>query len=188
MELGHSLICGKNAIREWILYHCPAQSRILDMGAGGGTYADLLRGLPYIIDAVEIYGAAIPVLVNKYHSVFHIDLRDFTFFQDYDLVIMGDVLEHLNTNDAQQVVKNILKHSKWLLVAVPFDYPQGPEVENPAEEHLQPDLNFTTIKERYPELELLLFIRNNTELIHLSDGSPYTIDYAYYIAKGALNE
>lgn len=186
MSLGCSINCGKTAIKEWIKYHCPSQSTILDIGAGGGTYADLLNDLNYKIDAIEIHDAAIPAIINKYNTIFNMDLRDFNFFKNYDLVIMGDILEHLNIKDAQEILLKVLAHTKWLLVAVPFNYPQGPEDDNPTEEHLQPDLNLTTMQERYPQLELLLYIKNNTELIYIDTGLPYTIYYAYYIAKGAL--
>lgn len=186
-RIGTSFPCGKPAIKEWIKAHIPENGKILDIGAGGGTYFDLLQDLNYTMDAIEVYEPAVNIIINKYRSIFFMDLREFEFVEDYDLVIMGDVLEHLSVEDAQKVLNYILQHTKYLIVGVPFNFYQGPEDDNPLEEHLQPDLDQRVMKERYPQLQLLLYIINYTERIWVADGSPCPTYLAYYYAKGALN-
>ena len=44
-RIGTSFPCGKPAIKEWIKVHIPENGKILDIGAGGGTYFDLLQDL-----------------------------------------------------------------------------------------------------------------------------------------------
>jgi hypothetical protein len=138
----------------------------------------------YIIDGVEIYGPAIQFIINKYRTVYNINAINFPFNEDYDLIIMGDVLEHLEMRDAQIFVQKALQHCKQLLVAVPFMYKQGPVEENVYEMHLQEDLNFQTMKERYPDLNLLLYIEDEGCPFYSTGYSCFV--YAYYIAKGAL--
>ena len=33
-------------------------------------------------------------LENKFDKLFHMDVKDFTDFKDYDVIIFGDILEH----------------------------------------------------------------------------------------------
>ena len=182
----YSTILGKKAIKQWIFHNIPAGSIILDLGCGYGTYADLIGNPEYTMDAVEIYEPYIERVINKYRSIYCVNLLDFPFLQDYDLVIMGDVLEHLSIEDAQKAISKILLHCKWLLVAVPFKLLQGPVDGNDYETHLQPELDFQEMQDRYPQLQLLLYLENDTMLTCM-DGTPYNLRYAYYIAKGALH-
>ena len=184
---GSSCAAGKIGIISWILHNVPLKSSILDIGAGKGTYADLLQGHEYVMDAVEIYEPVTEKLVTKYRTCYCMNVCHFEFLQNYDLVIMGDVLEHLSVEDAQHVIREALQHTKLLLVAVPFMYEQDSFVDNPYEKHLQPDLNFVTMHKRYPELNLVLYVENDTEL-KWSNGDPFLLRYAYYYAKGALHE
>lgn len=190
MHLGASVDDGKLAIKQWILKHIPLSGTILDMGAGGGTYNNLLSGYPYIMDAVDIYEPCAEALINKYRSVYIMDICRFPFKENYDLVILGDVLEHLTVERAQELIKKILPHTRYLLVAVPFMYYQDPEEDNAYEEHLQPDLNFDTMKDRYPELKVLLYCETDKYplIVDLQTGKPAIFCYAYYIAKGDINE
>lgn len=84
---------------------------------------------------------------------------------------MGDILEHLSVQDAQTVLKNILQHCKYVLIAVPFMFEQEPIGGNPLERHLQPDLNLSTMQTRYPQLELLLYTKSD-QYMHYSDDTP----------------
>jgi hypothetical protein len=115
------------------------------------------------------------------------NIKNFPYITDYDLIIMGDTLEHLSIVDAQYVIQNALQHCKYLLITVPFEYEQGPIEDNSFEEHLQPDLNFETMQERYPQLELLLYIESNKYAVYCQDQQrPYLLKNGVYIAKGAL--
>ena len=48
----HSYPLYKDSVRNWFLQNVPLDTTILDIGAGCGTYSDLIRGYGYIMDAV----------------------------------------------------------------------------------------------------------------------------------------
>ena len=41
----------------------------------------------------------------------------------FDLIIMGDVLEHVTPEEARQVLNTVEEMTEYLLVAVPYLYP-----------------------------------------------------------------
>lgn len=157
MGVGGSYSYGKVEIATFIHDRFPFGSYILDVGAGGGTYGYYL-GVGYNLEAVELWPESIQALQNAAHytKVHAIDIRDFKYEHDYDLIIFGDVLEHLTISDAQRVLQEAEKHTKYILIGVPYMLPQEAIYGNVAEEHLQPDLTPTNFKERYPGYYLLM--------------------------------
>tara|TARA_R110000796_G_scaffold127114_9_gene242272 strand:- start:651 stop:1322 length:672 start_codon:yes stop_codon:yes gene_type:complete len=133
------------------------KSKILDVGPGMGTYSNLLRELGFNIDCIEIYAPYVTKynLSEKYDSVHIGDIMDFDI-SNYDFIILGDILEHLDTDDAHSLMKLIKDQNKKCLVAVPYLMEQGTHEGNAHEAHLQPDLTPTVMKHRYPELSILI--------------------------------
>lgn len=129
----------------------PQDTQILDVGAGSGGYADLLRNYFKHIDGIEIHEPYIHDfnLKSKYNNLFLGDIRTFDFTA-YDYIIMGDVLEHLSVEDAKSLIAKIESNKICLMVAVPYLYPQGAAYDNIHETHLQPDLTHHLFLERYP--------------------------------------
>jgi hypothetical protein len=68
----------------------------------------------------------------------------------YDLVIMGDVLEHMTVEAAQLFLSRCEAAHAAVLVLVPFLYEQDACWDNEHERHLQPDLTDAVFNERYP--------------------------------------
>jgi len=169
MDKARSYEWGKAAIREWIFSNFNEDAKILDVGAGCGTYYWILHPKYKHIDAVEIYEKNITDyrLDKKYERVFNENITNF-LYGDYDLIIFGDIIEHLTVEDAQRVIEYALQHSRTIVVAVPFLLKSGVN-ENAHEKHIQDDLTPEIISERYPMLQLLH--KNNK--------------YGYYIAKNA---
>lgn len=160
----------KQEIKKYIINHFKSTDTVLDIGAGCGTYSMLLEGYFKNIDAIEAY---LPNIKNhnlekKYNNVYNIDIQHFKF-DYYDLIIMGDVLEHLTITEAQEVLKYILPKCKQIIVAIPYQLKQEEVENNIYEIHKQPDLTRKNMKERYPDLELLY-------------GNQI---YGYYIKKGS---
>lgn len=178
MHLGQSTYCGKAEIKNWIIKNVPYNGTILDVGAGRGTYSDLLSDNKYLIDAVECYAPAASYIKDKYQNVYNVDICHFEYKREYDLIIFGDILEHLSIEDAQKSLRQAILHSKLVLVAVPFEYEQGAIDGNLAEEHIQTDLNEEIIKDRYPELKLILYCEDKN--FKWNHGKP--LRYAYYYA------
>ena len=54
------------------------------------------------------------------------DIRSFSWPTRYDVVILGDVLEHLTLADALRVWASARAHARYLVLSIPIvEYPQG---------------------------------------------------------------
>lgn len=146
----------KNDIKEYLEKKYTENARILDVGAGSGTYYNLLSDYFKIIDAVEIFWPNIVdnKLEDKYNKVYNADIVNFEY-DFYDIIIFGDIIEHLSIEDADKVLKYAKDRCREMIVAVPYQYPQGEEYGNIYEIHKQDDLTPQIMYERYPYLELL---------------------------------
>jgi phospholipid N-methyltransferase len=147
----------KDLIKDWILENISTDLKILDVGPGVGTYSDLIRTHGYKMDAVEIWQPYIDdyELNTKYDNVYNDNIlsKDAEFIEQYDFVIIGDVLEHLSVEDAQKLMRLLQLKNKKYLIAVPYSLEQGECEGNVYETHLQPDLTPELVLERYPELQ-----------------------------------
>lgn len=154
MELGCSTEYGKAEVINFLKERFPIGSYILDVGAGGGTYRNYM-GFGYNMDAVELWPEAVEYIKPMYRNVYQKDIREFEYEQDYDLIIFGDIIEHLPVEDAKKVLAEASKHAKHILIGVPYHSHRGPIYGNDAEEHIQDDLTHPVFKERYPDFPLL---------------------------------
>jgi hypothetical protein len=104
---------------------------ILDIGAGAGKYGRLLRSaLPECkIDAVEP--------TKKYIDQFHLNYTYNTIYEmnieeyldkypkhRYDVIIMGDMLEHLYRSKVFDYIDFLLYKTNWILCIWPTNLPQ----------------------------------------------------------------
>ncbi len=146
----------KQEIKNHISSILPQTSKILDVGPGCGTYSHLLKEFGYIVDCVEIWEPYIHKFnLNQHYDNVHLsNVMDFDI-TPYEYIIMGDILEHLSSEDAILFLKKIEKNKQKVLVAVPYEYKQGEHEGNIFETHLQPDLTPEIMKLRYPNLKLL---------------------------------
>ena len=141
-----------DSVNEFVNSNFNKDSKILDIGAGAGKYGKMLNN-NFHIDAVEIFKPNIEMyaLHTIYKDVFNVSVVDFNFnLNQYSLVIMGDVLEHLSISDSQKVLDKIKKANASILVLVPYEYHQGIMENNEAEIHLQDDLTEDIFHARYP--------------------------------------
>jgi len=166
----------KDSVRNWVLQNIPLDAKILDIGAGCGTYSDLLRGYGYKMDAIEIWQPYIEKynLENKYDKVYNWNVVNMpaSAYDYYDFFIMGDILEHLSIDEGQCLLSYLRLKGKKFLIAVPYSMFQDEYEGNKYEIHLQPDLTPDIMEQRYPELELLY-------------GNEF---YGYYINKNVKDE
>lgn len=127
--------------------------KVLDVGPGSGTYAQLIS-IP--IDCLEIFPPYIDMfeLRQKYSTVFIGDILSFDT-APYTYIIFGDILEHLKVTDAQNLLQTLHDAGKHCLVAVPYLFPQQEEMGNIYETHHQDDLTPEIMLSRYPMLTLL---------------------------------
>lgn len=150
-QFGYSFVLGKLDVVDYLKTLLKPGDKILDVGAGSGTYRDYLGG-KYDWSAVEVFEEAAIYLRYKYGKIYNMNIKDFTYPEDYNIVIFGDVLEHMTVADAQLALQAASEHTKYIIVAVPYQLDQGQIEDNTAEIHIQNDLTPEIMKERYPAL------------------------------------
>ncbi len=181
----------KTETKNYILQNYSKDIKILDIGAGCGTYSDMLSPEGYTnIDCVEAFESYVETysLKNKYKNVFVGDVTKLDIdFSQYDLVIMGDVLEHIELKAAQTLLNKL--ENKDIIVCVPFESPQEEQFGNTYEIHLQADLSFTNFFSRYPGFYPLclrfdygIFVKKYNDIINIEiDENPLPEKYIGFI-------
>jgi len=136
-------------------------SNILDIGCGQGTYKNLFKDNKVVSKsnwvAVEVWEPYIEKysLTKKYSSVINEDARQLRWKElgMWDLVFMGDVLEHMTKEEAQQLVAQALEYTRWILISIPIVYlPQGRDDDNQYEIHVKPDWSDSEVRESFPNI------------------------------------
>lgn len=142
---------GKDIVCAWIREKFSAGTEILDVGACDGIWQQLLP--EYTMDAVEIHGPNADRL-HGYRKVFRRDV-DGLDYEHYDLIIFGDVIEHMAVEKAQRVIEYARPRCREMIIAVPYLYRQGPMYGNQWEAHLQEDLTPELFDARYPGFRII---------------------------------
>lgn len=114
---------------------------VVDVGAGFGGWREFLG--PWMPrsrwTAIEIWEPYVDrfMLQHRYHHVIAGDVRDLDPFPPADLVIFGDVLEHMPAEDARAVWDRARAVARRLVIGIPVrPYPQGESEGNPWEAHI----------------------------------------------------
>ena len=147
----------KGEIKEHLIINLEKSVKILDAGAGCGTYSSLLKAHFPNMDGIEIYQNYDDMfdLKSKYDNLFIANVLDFDL-TPYDYIILGDIIEHMTFEQAKEFLDKIQKMDILCLVGVPYNFVQGTEYGNVYETHLQPDLTEALFLERYPNMKLLM--------------------------------
>jgi hypothetical protein len=134
----------------------PHYAKVLDVGAGSGKYGLMLKQYFGGIDALEIYHPYIVKfdLHSIYKRIFCADIMEFDI-SEYNYLIMGDIIEHLTIENAQELLSYINNSGKKCLVAIPYQMDQDEVGGNVYEKHLQSDLTQSNFIDRYPFMKLL---------------------------------
>lgn len=157
---------GKAEVCAWIREHIPTDNTVLDVGTCDGKWRHLLPDYQNM-DGCEIFLPSAEAVRDQYRFMFAGDIYDY-HYDYYDLIIFGDVIEHMTVELAQSVLNYAALHAGVIIVGVPFLYQQGPMYGNQYEEHLQPDLTPELFDQRY---------KGFSELIRP------THDYCYYLSS-----
>lgn len=158
----------KKNVKNYLISKFPETATILDVGAGEGTYYNLLHDYFKNMNAVEIFRPNIQKyeLEKKYTTVICSNIHGLPYTY-YDIIIFGDIIEHLDIKEAQEVLKYAYARCKEMIVAVPYELEQGICEDNVYEMHKQPDLTDELMKKRYPMLKLLY--KNNKYGYYVKD-------------------
>ena len=167
-----SYLAGKAEMKQWVKENFPPESTILDVGACDGCWRKLLDG--YTMDAVEAFEPNAQKL-DGYRQVFNCDIADLEYGA-YDLIIFGDVIEHMEVAKAQKVLEYAKTRCKDMIVAVPYQLRQGAIYGNPWEVHIQWDLTPEIFDERYKGFEPVYLIPNVYCYYHEVNANGYKDD------------
>ena len=140
---------GKPEVKWLIAKEIGKGAECLDVGACDGEYFNLLGDL-LTMDAVEVWEPNIERydLTHKYRMVYHDDIRGLKY-GDYDVIIFGDVIEHMTVDEARECIEYAKNHSSMVIVAVPYRFKQDAIYGNPYEVHIQDDLTEDLFMQRY---------------------------------------
>jgi SAM-dependent methyltransferase len=147
--MSFSLKSGKAETLAWFRANELCINTVVDIGAGSGTYIQLIKeDAGCCVDAVWIGVEIWPPYIEKfklesrYSTILNQDIRtvDWSTLSP-DVVIAGDVLEHMTKDDAVALVDQILTVAKTLIISIPIRYmPQDEHAyENPHEAHIKDD-------------------------------------------------
>jgi hypothetical protein len=138
----------------WVIYlvNQLKPKSTLDIGVGNGTYGFLIRQHFDIasgrinkeqwqlrIDGIEVFeGYKNPIWDYYYDKVTIGDaLQIVGEIGHYDLVFLGDVIEHFTKEDGLRLIDKLFEKTDVIIISTPFfDYPQGPLYGNIHETHL----------------------------------------------------
>ncbi len=126
--------------------------RIMDIGVGFGKYGYLSREYLELwdrreryhewnrrIDGIEVFKDYITPIHEYIYDTIHIgDAVDILpqIKQEYDLILLIDVLEHFNHSDGEKLLQACEKRGRNMLIATPKEIGiQGPAFGNPHETH-----------------------------------------------------
>lgn len=156
-----SMDLGKDIVIAYIHQNFDRGATILDVGACDGKWSELLDPTFFQIDAVEIFEPNVRRhnLESKYRKVIVDDVKNYNY-DWYDVVIFGDVIEHMTVEDAKRNLDYAKAHAKEVIVAVPFMWPQGAIYGNKWEEHIQDDLTADVFMNRYPGFRSMINLGN----------------------------
>ena len=111
----HSRIAG-------YLKKLPLQSRVLDIGTASGTLARMCQGHPLRLFGVEPNPDWAQIAAPLYEKIYVGSIEDAEdeFLADYDVVVLGDVLEHLPVPDAVlQRLVGLQPSGSMFIISVP---------------------------------------------------------------------
>ena len=123
--------------------------RVLDVGAGYGKWGYLIReALDFIpgrldrpewqvtIDGVEPSSNDSPLWAWVYDRVLRADVTDVEHeLAGYDVVVLGDVIEHLAKDRGRALLRTLLAHNRNAIVMTPLHFFEQEVDGNPYETH-----------------------------------------------------
>lgn len=114
-----------NAEKDWMVRYIPdGPNVILDLGCAAGRFGRKLRGLNKAAElvGVEVFAAAAAEAEKYYDAVYQGDIEglDLPYEQYFDIIICGDIIEHLS--DPWTMITRIrrwLKDGGVLIASIP---------------------------------------------------------------------
>ena len=116
LEEKHFLMVG-----QWLRYFDPQS--ILDLGCGMGLFGIAIDNYNIVYRGLELSQWAIDHITYKdlKSKIKQGDIREKQDFNDFDLVLVFDVLEHLDEKDLDKTLDNIKDYGNNFLFSIPFE-------------------------------------------------------------------
>jgi len=132
---------------------------LVDIGPGLGAYARAFRPLTGTAKwtAVEAWAPYVDSynLKEYYDEAIIADVRylDFTKLGPVDIMLFGDVLEHMSAGDAMDVLESASHQARFLVISIPIGHWPQDEIDgNPFEAHVEDDLSAEKAQAMVPGL------------------------------------
>jgi SAM-dependent methyltransferase len=126
---------------------------VLDIGPGVGTYAKLLADVPTTrVVAIEVYEPYVTTYrLNQYYDEVVVGDARVVPFPAVDVVILGDVAEHMSEDDAVALwAKAGAAAARAVYLSIPVvHYPQGEIEGNHHEVHVVDDWNHDRVMKAF---------------------------------------
>ena len=117
----------------------PKNRWILDVGCGDGKWSEYLKGKVNHIHGIEICKKYIDKydLKHKYTLLYNVDASNFDSYDIYNVIILGDVLEHLEHDKAIELINELKKNNLIIYLTIPISkcIQDGKVYGNPYETH-----------------------------------------------------
>lgn len=101
----------------------PEKSEVLDIGCSNGTFGEqLIKQKSCAVDGIEVDDGDIAEAKKKLRNVYKMDIErdEIDIDHSYDVIFMGDVIEHLaNPTHALERIKKLLKGGGILVFSMP---------------------------------------------------------------------
>ena len=124
--------------------------RLVDAGSGSGEYGEMISSCieDCTVIGVEIYEpylSAFPNLKKYYSKVILGDIRDVIYEEEIygDVIVFGDVLEHLPKEDIHPLLREAAKKFGYIMISSPLGF--SPQTR-PKEGN---DISFKNLHERH---------------------------------------
>ena len=131
---------------------------VIDVGAGTGKWGRLLVGKMRRIAGLEVWGPYVEKhrLADHYDELIICDARRFTAWAEYQVVILGDVLEHMPRRDATALVRALREAGPQVFLTVPVTpcIVDGSVYGNPYETHVDQWTNGELVDQGWLRLHL----------------------------------
>jgi len=139
-------------INPWVIMTLKRLSprRVVDAGAGSGEHGEMIAGCleDCTVIGVEIYEPYLkhfPNLTKYYSKMILGDIRNVIHEEEIygDLIIFGDILEHLPKKDIHPLLRESIKKFRYIMIASPIGFTRQtrPKVGD--------DISFKNLHERH---------------------------------------
>jgi predicted TPR repeat methyltransferase len=160
---------GKDATLHWFKENQGVITRILDIGAGSGTYIKLIKEENNVCSTAEWVGVEVwkPYiekynLLSRYDRIINEDARtiDWSTQGKFTVALAGDILEHMTKDEAIKLVDELMEITDILLISIPIvHWPQDEYDNNPYEVHVKPDWSHDEVMATWSHLIKAAYIQ-----------------------------